>query len=193
MKNKKLIKKMVTLGILGSLVACLSLIKIPLGQFSITLALIPLVVGAILYGPIGGAFLGLVMGIVILFVDAAYFYAFNPFGTIIVVIVKSTVAGVASGLLFNLLKNKNKVLAIILATIIAPIVNTGIFFIGCYVFFYPLILENAGSSKDVFMFIILSYIGLNFVVEFLINCILAPTVVYLINKVAKNFNLETNI
>jgi len=188
MRKNLHIKKIVTLGVLGSLVALLSLIKIPLGQFSITLALIPLVVGAILYGALGGGFLGLIMGFVVLLVDASYFYAFNPFGTIITVLVKSILAGCISGLIFNALKNKNKTLAIILATIIAPIVNTGIFLIGCYVFFYPLILEASGN-QNVFMFIITMYIGLNFIVEFLINCILAPSVIYIINVIAKNFNL----
>ena len=190
--KKTLIKQMVTLGILGGLVAALSLIKIPLGQFSITLALIPLVVGAILYGPKGGAFLGLIMGVVILFVDAAYFYAFNPFGTIVTVLLKSTAAGFVSGLVYNLLKKKTKLGSIILATIVAPIVNTGVFLLGCLIFFYPLIQEAASEAgQGVLVFILVSYIGLNFIVEFTINCVLAPSVVYLINVISKNYDLGT--
>ena len=91
MKKSLEIKRMMTLGILGGLIAALSMIKIPLGQFSITLALIPLVVGAILYGPKGGAFLGFIMGMVVLFVDAAAFYVISPIGTIVTVLLKSTI------------------------------------------------------------------------------------------------------
>ena len=70
MKNSKEIKKIMLLGVLGALVACLEIIKIPLGMFKITLALIPIVIGSIITGPKGGAFLGLIMAIVVLFVDA---------------------------------------------------------------------------------------------------------------------------
>ena len=60
MRKNSEIKKMMLLGVLGALVACLQMIKIPLGTFSITLALIPIVIGSILAGPKGGAFLGLI-------------------------------------------------------------------------------------------------------------------------------------
>ncbi len=187
--RKVIIKQMVTLSILGGLVAILSLIKIPLGQFSITFALIPLVVGAILFGPKGGAFLGLIMGIVILFVDAAYFFAFNPFGTIVTVLLKSTCAGFVSGLVYNLFKKK-QFLGIILSSISAPIVNTLVFFLGCLIFFYPLVQQDASQvGKDVLVYILTFYIGLNFVVEFTINCVLAPSVVYIINVISNNYDL----
>lgn len=192
MKKSLEIKRMMALGILGGLVAALSMIKIPLGQFSITLALIPLVVGAILYGPKGGAFLGFVMGIVVLFVDAAVFYAISPIGTIIVVLLKSTMAGMVSGLVFNLLNKKAQVVGIITATVIAPIINTGIFLIGCLVFFYPTMVEWA-AGEDVLGYMFVGLIGLNFVVEFAINVVLAPTVTYIIKVISKNYSIGSNL
>lgn len=192
MKKSLEIKRMMALGILGGLVAALSMIKIPLGQFSITLALIPLVVGAILYGPKGGAFLGFVMGIVVLFVDAAVFYAISPIGTIIVVLLKSTMAGMVSGLVFNLLNKKAQVVGIITATVIAPIINTGIFLIGCLVFFYPTMVEWA-AGENVLGYMFAGLIGLNFVVEFAINVVLAPTVTYIIKVISKNYSIGSNL
>ena len=192
MKKSLEIKRMMALGILGGLVAALSMIKIPLGQFSITLALIPLVVGAILYGPKGGAFLGFEMGIVVLFVDAAVFYAISPIGTIIVVLLKSTMAGMVSGLVFNLLNKKAQVVGIITATVIAPIINTGIFLIGCLVFFYPTMVEWA-AGEDVLGYMFVGLIGLNFVVEFAINVVLAPTVTYIIKVISKNYSIGSNL
>ncbi len=190
MKNSIKIKRMMGLSIIGSIVAALSLIKIPLGQFSITLALIPLVVGSILYGPKGGIFLGFIMGLVVLLMDAQFFYALNPIGTIIVVLLKSILTGLIVGLVYNLIKNKNKKLAIIIATLIAPIINTSVFFIGCLVFFYKPILGFAtDAGVNAIMYIIVYYIGINFIIEFFINIVLSPTVVYLINVVSKNYNI----
>lgn len=192
MRKSLEIKRMMALGILGGLVAALSMIKIPLGQFSITLALIPLVVGAILYGPRGGAFLGFIMGIVVLFVDAAAFYVISPIGTIITVLVKSTAAGLVCGLVFNILNKKSQVAGIIVSTLIAPIVNTGIFLIGCVVFFYPTMVEWA-AGENVLTYLLVGMVGLNFVVEFAINVILAPTVTYIIKVISKNYSIGSNL
>ncbi len=194
MKKSLEIKRMMALGILGGLVAALSMIKIPLGQFSITLALIPLVVGAILYGPRGGAFLGLIMGFVVLLVDAAYFYGINPIGTIITVLVKSSAAGCISGLVFNVLNKKSQVTGIVLSTIIAPIINTGIFLIGCLVFFYPTMAAGAAAEgKNVILYLLTAMVGLNFVVEFAINVVLAPTVTYIVKVISKNYSIGSNL
>ncbi len=190
MRKNSEIKKMMLLGVLGALVACLQMIKIPLGTFSITLALIPIVIGSILAGPKGGAFLGLIMAIVVLFVDASFFYALNPAGTIITVIVKSVVAGIVCGVIYNVLKEKNQTLAIVMASLITPIVNTGIFVLGCMTFFYPDIKEMA-SGDNVLIFSLVTFVGLNFFVELGINIVLIPTVIYIVNIIAKNFNLNT--
>ena len=54
------------------------------GPFSISLVLVPIVVGAALYGPAAGAWLGLVFGLVVLISgDAAAFLAVNPLGTVV--------------------------------------------------------------------------------------------------------------
>ena len=190
MKNSKEIKKIMLLGVLGALVACLQMIKIPLGTFSITLALIPIVIGSIIAGPKGGAFLGLIMAIVVLFVDASFFYALNPAGTIITVIVKSVVAGIVCAIVYKAVSKKNNTLGIISASLITPIVNTGIFILGCMTFFYPNIIEMSGGSNAL-TFTLVTFVGLNFFVELGINIVLIPTLIYIINVVAKNFNLNT--
>ena len=58
-------KTIAGLGIMAALVVVLQLLGsfIRFGPFSISLVNIPIVVGAVLYGPYGGAFLGLIFGI----------------------------------------------------------------------------------------------------------------------------------
>ena len=185
MKKSLEIKRMMALGILGGLVAALSMIKIPLGQFSITLALIPLVVGAILYGPKGGSFLGFVMGFVVLFVDAAYFYGINPIGTIITVLVKSTAAGFAAGWIYKILKKFNSILATFAAAAIVPILNTGLFILGCLMISDTIAANFVAEGSTVIYFLVIGCAGFNFIFEFLINIIFSPALHRIMEVVSK--------
>ena len=133
-----------------------------------------------------------IMGIVVVFGDAAAFYVISPIGTIITVLVKSTAAGLVCGLVFNILNKKSQVAGIIVSTLIAPIVNTGIFLIGCVVFFYPTMVEWA-AGENVLTYLLVGMVGLNFVVEFAINVILAPTVTYIIKVISKNYSIGSNL
>ena len=190
MKNSLKIKRLVGIGALLSIVVVLQIASsfVKFGPFSITLALIPLVVGAILYGPTGGAYLGFAMGLVVLGLDAGAFWAINPFATIVICLTKSTLAGVASGFVYKSLKNKNNLLATILASIVAPLVNTGLFVVGVLTLFLPTLKEWA-NGDNIFVFLFVGMIGLNFVIEFAINSILSPTVYYIEHVIASQFNL----
>ena len=102
MKNSQKIKEMTGIAILGAVVAVAQLfIYIPVGEFTITFALVPIVVAAIIYGPKGGVFCGLVMGMIVLFTDAALFLGINPIATVFACLLKSSCAG----LFINDIKN----------------------------------------------------------------------------------------
>lgn len=180
MERKMDTKTMVLGAVLTALVVALQFLsmEIRFGTFSITLSLTPIVIGAVLCGPWMGAWLGLVLGVVILFVDAAVFWQVHPFGTFLTVIAKGILCGVLPGFVFRLLKNmKNKSVAMAVTSLSSPITNTGIFLLGCYIWFIPKIKELYGSVSS-FLIIIL---GLNFLIELLLNFILTPVVVRLLN------------
>ena len=187
--NSKKIKQMVGIASLSAIVVVLQLIAnyIPgPGGVSITLALIPLVIGAIVYGPKGGAFLGVIMGGIILTAPStSSFLNVRPVITVILCLVKTGVAGLVSGLLFNLLKGKNLKLAVIVAALVAPIVNTGIFAIACMLFYMETLASWAGGSNAI-TFLFLTMIGINFVVEFIINSVLSPTILYIVRVITNN-------
>lgn len=99
MKNSKKIQRMVGIASLAAITAVLQVIAnyITFGPVSITLALIPLVIGAILYGPWAGAFLGALMGAIILSAPStAAFLVVNPFATVVLCLIKTGVAGLVS-------------------------------------------------------------------------------------------------
>lgn len=193
-ENQLQVRKLIAITILAALVIVLSFIRIPLGIFSITISLVPIVIGSILYGPAGGAFLGAAMAISILASgEAAYFLNMNPIATIIIVMSKSTLAGLVSGIVYNLLKNKNKHLAIWFSSLSAPIINTGVFILGCILLLNPELSTIINDPTiSVLKYTLISFVGVNFFIELGINLILAPVIVYIVNTIAPSFNQNLN-
>ena len=153
------------------------------GPFSISLVLIPIVVGAALYGPAAGAWLGFVFGMVVLLSgDAGPFLAVNPLGTVLTVLVKGAAAGFCAGLVHRALEKLNGWLAAIFAAVTAPVVNTGVFLLGCVCFFMPTVTEwgTAAGFPNVGSYMILGLVGANFLVELAVNLVLSPVIVRLI-------------
>lgn len=153
------------------------------GPFSISLVLIPIVVGAALYGPGAGAWLGFVFGMVVLLSgDAGAFLAVNVFGTILTVLVKGTLAGFVSGWVYKALSGKSAPAAGILAAVSCPVVNTGVFLIGCLLFFLPTVTEwgTAMGFANVGSYMLLGLAGGNFLFELLLNLVLSPVILRLI-------------
>lgn len=179
-------KKLVGIGLFTAIVVVLQLLGsfIKFGTFSISLVLIPIVVGTALYGIGAGAWLGLAFGVTVLISgDAAAFLTVNVIGTIVTVIAKGVLAGLCSGLIYKAVEKKNKYAATLCAAVACPIVNTGVFLLGCAVFFMPTIrgwaeglgFESAGT------YMITGLAGINFVLELAVNIVLSPVIVRLID------------
>lgn len=187
--TKQRLVPLVMTGLLTALVVVLQLVSghIPkIGPFSITLTLVPIVVGAALYGKWTGAWLGLVFGVVVLLEpDTAAFYQVTIPGTFITVLVKGAAAGFVAGLAYEALKKKNDTAATFLAGALTPIVNTGVFVLGCFAFFMDTLKEWAGG-QNVFAYIFLSMIGVNFLIELGVNIVLGPTIAKIIKLGRKN-------
>ena len=188
MSKTESIKKLALGAVFTALVVILQLLGsfIRFGPFSISLVLVPIVLGAALCRTSIGGWLGLIFGVTVLLSgDAAAFLAVNPIGTVITVLVKGTLCGLIAGLVYSLFKNKNIYLAVILAAIVCPLVNTGVFLIGCELFFMETITEwgLALGFKNVGEYMILGLVGGNFLFELGANMLLAPVIL----KVLKLF------
>ncbi|MBP3390293.1 MAG: ECF transporter S component [Clostridia bacterium] len=192
MSNTKKQTERLALGALfTALVIILQLIgsAIRLGPFSISLVLVPIVLGAALCGYKIGGFLGLVFGAAVLISgDAGAFLAVDVFGTVLTVLAKGLCCGLAAGLVYKALSRNNTYLAVIAAAIVCPIVNTGVFLLGCLVFFMEALTQwgTALGFPNVGNYIIYGVVGGNFLVEMGINIILAPVIIRVINIVKKN-------
>lgn len=180
MKTKT--QKVVGMGLFTAIIVALQMLAsaIKFGPFSITLVLAPIVIGAALYGIGAGAWLGLTFGVTVLISgDAAAFLTINPIGTVLTVIAKGMVAGIVAALIYKAIEKKNKTVAVVAAGIACPIVNTGIFLIGCYLFFQDWLITVFGTTG--FATVITGLVSVNFAVELGINMLLASVIVRIID------------
>lgn len=189
--RKENTQKMVLGAILTALVVVLQLMGsfIKLGPFSVSLVLVPIVIGAAMCGAGIGAWLGFVFGVAVLLSgDAAAFLSINVLGTIVTVLLKGTLCGLLAGVTYKLLEKRNRYIAVISAAVVCPLVNTGVFLLGCAVFFLKTITEwgaQAGFSNAVgYMFLGLA--GGNFLFELLTNIVLAPVILRVISLTKKD-------
>ena len=175
-------KQITGIAVLFSLVIVLQAVggTVSIGPVQLNFTLIPIVLGAIIFGPIVGAFLGFISGVIVLnqvIMGAVPFYTLiwtnDPVTTVFTCLLKTTVAGYLSGLVYNMLKEKKAVLAVFVASAIVPVVNTALFILGC------LCMTNSvyamANGTNVIVFILVSLVTFNFFIELAINLILAPT------------------
>ena len=185
-ERKKQTENLVLGAILTAIVVVLQILGgfIKFGPFSISLVLIPIVIGAAKCGVKIGTWLGLVFGAVVLLNgDATAFFAVNVFGTILTVLFKGAACGFAAGLTYKLLAKYNKYAAVVAAAVVCPLVNTGVFLLGCLLFFLDTIKAwgaGLGFTNTVsYMFLVL--VGGNFLFELASNMILSPVILRILN------------
>ena len=190
-------RKLIYTAMFAAVVVVLQMfVSIPVGMFTITLTLVPVMLGATLFGPASGAILGGVFGVVVAIqvITGAAGPASTtmllqaPVVTVVLCILKGVAAGWVSGLVYQAVMKINKPqLAVILSAVVCPIVNTGIFCLGLTVFYNNLLNEwaIAGEFANALTFIFLGLIGLNFVIEFATNVLLIPVALRMIKIVKR--------
>ena len=193
MKNQK-IKRMVVMALLMAMVVVLQLLSAvipPVGGFSISLVLLPIVLGAAVYGIRAGALLGATFGVVVVIncitgADAggAMVFQANPVLCILVVMGKGILAGMASGAVYRMLSKVNPYLAMVAAAIICPVVNTGVFIAAMLLFFIDVLAAWAGGG-DIIGYVLSGLVLANFVPELIINVVFSPAGQRIVKTVKK--------
>ena len=183
-------KQLVLLALLSAIVAVLAYYGgfIKIGSLaSISLTLIPVVIGATLCGPLAGAWLGGVAAVMFFATpDAAFWLGLSVPGTIITVMVKGVLSGLCAGLAYRLLARFNRYLAVVVSAIVCPVVNTGIFLLGSVIFFMDTVSGGAASEGvSVGMYLIVFFVGLNFVFELITNIAVSPAIVRILDIAQK--------
>lgn len=182
MNNAK-IKRTTGIALLMALVVVLQFVGgmiPPVGGFSISLVLIPIVLGSAVYGPKAGALLGTTFGVIVTIncitgADAggAMVFQANPILCILVVLGKGILAGLASGFVYMLFRYWNGYIAMVLAAIVCPLVNTGTFIVCMMTFFKDVLAIWAGGG-EIIAYVLSGLVLCNFVPELIINVVFSP-------------------
>lgn len=182
MRNQK-IKRMVGIALLMALVLVMQFLGGVLttaSGFSISLVLIPIVLGAAVYGPSAGAILGGTFGVIVYMncvsgadLGGAMVFQANPILCFVVVMAKGILAGLAAGGVYKALKGQNTYIAMLFAAIVCPVVNTGTFVI-CMMTFFKDVLSAWAEGGDVVSYVLTGLVLANFVPELIINVVFSP-------------------
>lgn len=180
---------------------------VKIGPVSFSLVLVPIVIGGIIMGPASGAVLGLVFGVITLIngLTGADSFTFilltsgvkGAIITPLICLVKATAAGYIAALIYKLFKNAAnkkpvghgrdglKIAGTFMAAAAAPIVNTGLFILGALTLSDVLAANFVAEGTTVIYFLIIGCAGVNFIVEFLVNLVLAPGIYQIARAVSK--------
>ena len=151
------------MGVLLALVVVLQAFggTVSIGAVQLNFTLIPIVLGAIVFGPWIGGFLGLACGVVVLIqviIGAVPFYALiwtnDPIATTLTCLVKTTAAGIVAGFIYEWISKKNSLVAVFVASGIVPVVNTALFIVGCL---FMTAVGGMAGEQNILAFIIYSF------------------------------------
>ena len=173
------------LGILTALVVVLqstgTAIRFLPGGTSVSLTLIPIVVGAMILGPKGGLWLGFMFGLITVIMGASgadgftyILFVNHPALTVLTCMSKAMCAGLFSGIVYRALLKRNALAATFAASAIAPITNTGLFVLGGLTMSGTLSSQFITDGSSVIYFLVIGCAGLNFVFEFILNMVVSP-------------------
>ena len=182
--KKESIRKLTLVALLTALAAALSFVKIPILGVSITLVLPVVIIGGALCGPLVGAWLTVIPN-VIAFTEAGLFMTYSPVGCMITLLLKGLVAGFVSGVIYKVLSKKHPIGAVTCSAVVAPILNSGIFVLGCYICIWDQLTAVAGEKGVGIGMLLFGLAGLNFIIELILNVILCPTILRIIQIASK--------
>lgn len=183
---------------------------ISFGALNITLMGIPIAIIACLFGPIMGAIMGAVWGTISLiqaftlmdptaillnnYVPEYISQARWIIGMIVTCFITRTIVGFLSGVFFDLMKKVDKkgYVSSLIGSMTVPLLNTILFMTSFCLFFYntKAIQENFSQYTNPFTFVI-GIVGINFIIEFLVNAILGSAISFSIMKASEKMGLAS--
>ena len=182
--NQESIRKLTLVALLTALATALSFIKIPILGASITLVLPVVIIGGAIYGPLVGAWLTVIPNLIAL-TEAGIFLVTSPVGCVATLLLKGILAGFVSGVVYKALSKKHPIGAVTCAAVVAPVINSGVFVLGCYIFIWDYLVSLAGENGVGIGLLLFGLAGLNFIIELVLNVILCPSILRIIQIASK--------
>ena len=185
------IRQITMIGMLSAISIFLGLTGlgfIPIPPIKATIMHIPVIVGAILEGPIVGALVGLIFGLFSMYQAftaplPTSFIFWNP----LIALVPRILIGVVAYFVYSFLKNKikNKSVSIAIASVLATITNTiGVMGLT-YIIYLDKYSQALGLSKEIARNTILTVITFNGSIEAIVSGLICVPVVLSILKIKR--------
>ena len=174
-----------------------SMIPIGVAGLNLSFVLIPITLGAMLLGPIAGLILGFVFGFVVIMTGVtganfftSYLLADSPALTVLTCLIKGMASGAVAGLLYKVIGKKNKYVAVFTASAVVPVLNTGLFILGCLCMSGTIQAFTGSYMPDfdghnIMYIIVVGLVTVNFFIELAINLVCAPALYTVSNVVEK--------
>lgn len=193
MSKTKTSKKVRTLTYMAVLTAIMILFSftpigyLKLGLIEISFMTIPVIVGAIVLGPLCGAILGGIFGISSFLtcfgigVPSAFgatLLAINPFYTFIVCFVSRVLMGLLTGFIFKWLRkiDKTKIISFGITGLCGSVLNTILFMSSLLLLFWNTsYIQELAAGMNVFAFVV-AFVGIQGLVEALVCFVVATAV-----------------
>ncbi|MEI7883915.1 MAG: ECF transporter S component [Clostridia bacterium] len=186
-------KKLVQLSLFSAIILVLAstpLGYIPLGFMNATTIHIPVILGSILLGPQYGAFLGFIFGLSSLVKSTleptVTSFIFTPFYTLgntsgnfwslVICFVPRILIGITPYYMYQLIKGRNKKLALLVAGIVGSLTNTILVLGGVYVFFGASFATVMAVPIQTLFSVIISIVAINGIPEALIAGLLTVAI-----------------
>ncbi len=197
MRNTKTIK-MVQMAILVAIIILMAFTPIGFirtGGLSIQLIMIPVVVGAMVLGPLAGAVCGFTFGLMS-FIQCfgldpfgAELLSISPFMTFVVCIPTRILAGYLSALIFKFMKkvDKTKFVSYLIGGLSGAIFNT-LFFMSTLMlcFWNTEYIQSFNTANVNVLLFVVAFVGINGLLEWPVTCIAGSAVSKAVQKIVKS-------
>lgn len=183
--SKEQTRKLAIFSLLTAITIAISFVTVAIpGGFEITLSLIPVSIGAMLYGPWAGALLGGVFGL------TSFFQCFgfsslgaalldeNPFFAFLVCFPTRVLTGLLTGVIYAFLSRifKKSNAPFLVGSLAGPILNTVFFMTALMLLFMKgTTIQGAMNKIDVFnpFMFVFAWVGLNSLIEIVCGALVA--------------------
>lgn len=199
MKNKKVnVRCLVTFSMLAAILIVMVMTPVgtmPIGPLSVSFTMIPVAVTAITLGPIAGALMGALFG-VFSFLQCigigmpssmgAVLFSIDPFLTFVQRFVPRTLCGLLCGLIFiGVKKLTSNSIAGYITGFCAALFNTVLFMLSLVLIFGSTQYMKDLIGGDNIIVFICSFVGIQAVVEMIVDCIVVGALAQVMGKIGK--------
>ncbi len=200
-QNRTKTLALVQVALLAAIVVVLQVFfsAIKIGAVTLNFVLVPIVIAGVFISPMAGFIVGAFAGLttfIQVFTSGDIFYVFlmtnNAVATAFICILKTALAGLLAGFVYKSISSVGRqsraknYISSIMAAILCPVVNTGLFVLGMLLFFGDALSIDSTFGPmvgdNLISFVLVILVGINFFFELALNVIICPLICHALHN-----------